>query len=102
MQLKFKWIQPWSKWRRSGVDISNSSKVIAFSNIGLQKFKMAAGGQDGRIFWRRLAPASTVIGAIGGASPKPGNGEGCVKKGIRRKILASALVFWITMDNLGW
>jgi hypothetical protein len=37
--------------------------------------------------------ASTVIGAIGGASPKPGNGEGCIRKGIRRKILASALLF---------
>jgi hypothetical protein len=39
------------------------------------------------------SPASTVIEAIGGASPKPGNGEGCVRKGIRRTILASALVF---------
>jgi hypothetical protein len=38
-------------------------------------------------------PASTVIGAIGGASPKPGNGEGCVRKGIRRKILISTLLF---------
>jgi hypothetical protein len=27
-------------------------------------------------------PASTVIGAIGGASLKPGNGEDCVRKGI--------------------
>jgi hypothetical protein len=26
--------------------------------------------------------ASTVIGAIGGASPKPGNGESCIRKGI--------------------
>jgi hypothetical protein len=34
-----------------------------------------------------------VIGAIGGASPKPGNGEGCDRKGIRHKILASALLF---------
>jgi hypothetical protein len=44
------------------------------------------------------SPASTVIEAIGGANPKPGNGEGCVRKGIRRKILASALLFeyrWI-------
>jgi hypothetical protein len=37
------------------------------------------------------SPASTVIGAIGGASPKPGNEEGCVRKGIRRKFFASAL-----------
>jgi hypothetical protein len=40
-----------------------------------------------------FSPASTVIGAIGGASPKPGNGEGCVRKGIWRKILASTLLF---------
>jgi hypothetical protein len=36
---------------RSEVDISNGSNVIAFSNVGLQKFKIAAGG----IFRRRLA-----------------------------------------------
>jgi hypothetical protein len=36
-----------------------------------------------------FSPAST----IGGASPKPGNGEGCIRKGIRRKILASAFLF---------
>jgi hypothetical protein len=109
-------------------DISNSSKVVAFSNIGLKKFMMA--GQNGGIFFMSLGrsisivtryicakgdvcsictfvtihfvnTASTVIRAIGGASPMPGNGEGCVRKGIRRKILASTLVFWIPMDNLG-
>jgi hypothetical protein len=42
------------------------------------------------------SPASTIIGAIGGASPKPGNGEGCIRKGIRCKILASALLFFNT------
>jgi hypothetical protein len=35
--------------------MSNGSKVIVFSNVGLQKFKMAAGGQNGGIFRRRLA-----------------------------------------------
>jgi hypothetical protein len=35
--------------------MSNGSKVIAFSNVGLQKFKMADGGQNGGIFRRRLA-----------------------------------------------
>jgi hypothetical protein len=44
-------------------------------------------------FTKLKSPASTIIGAIGGASPKPGNGEGCVRKGIRHKILASALLF---------
>jgi hypothetical protein len=39
-----------NKMPRSGVDISNGSKVIAFSIVGLQKFKMAAGGLDGGIF----------------------------------------------------
>jgi hypothetical protein len=39
----------------------------------------------------RTTPASTVIEAIGGASPKPGSGEGFVRKGIRHKILASAV-----------
>jgi hypothetical protein len=39
------------------------------------------------------APSYTIIGAIDAVSPKPGNGEGCVRKGIRRKILASALLF---------
>jgi hypothetical protein len=33
--------------------------------------------------------ASTIIVA----SPKPGNEEGCIRKGIRHKILASALRF---------
>jgi hypothetical protein len=45
------------------------------------------------LFLPKVSRASTVIGAIGGASPKPGNGEGCVRKGIRSKILASALLF---------
>jgi hypothetical protein len=31
------------------------SKVVAFSNVGLHKFKMAAGGQNSRICRRRLA-----------------------------------------------
>jgi hypothetical protein len=35
--------------------MSNGSKVTAFSNAGLQKFKMAAGGQNDGIFPRRLA-----------------------------------------------
>jgi hypothetical protein len=39
------------------------------------------------------SPASNIIGAIGGASPKPGNGEGCVRKGIWHKIIASPLLF---------
>jgi hypothetical protein len=34
-----------------------------------------------------LIPASTIIGE----SPKPGNGEGFIRKGIRHKIIASAL-----------
>jgi hypothetical protein len=42
----------------------------------------------------QLSRVGAVIGAIGGASPKPGNGEGCVRKGIQRKILASALHFY--------
>jgi hypothetical protein len=42
---------------------------------------------------QKNSPASTIIAAIGGASPKPGNGEGCIRKGIRHKILASALLF---------
>jgi hypothetical protein len=46
------------------------------------------------------SPASTIIGAIGGASPKPGNGEDCVRKGIRHKILASTLLFWLPIDNI--
>jgi hypothetical protein len=50
MQLEF-----WAILRRSGVDISNGLNVIAFSNVSLQKFKMAASGQSGRIFRRRLA-----------------------------------------------
>jgi hypothetical protein len=33
----------------------HGSKVIAFSNVGLQKFKMAAGGQNGGLFRHRLA-----------------------------------------------
>jgi hypothetical protein len=44
-----------SKRRLSGVDISNGSKVIAFSNVDLHKFKMAAGGQNGGIFQCHLA-----------------------------------------------
>jgi hypothetical protein len=40
-----------------------------------------------------MYPASTVISAIGGASPKPGNGEGCIRKGIQHKILVSTIVF---------
>jgi hypothetical protein len=51
--------------------------------------------------WICRSPASIVIGAIVGDSPKPGNGEGCVRKGIQHKILASALVFLIPMNNLG-
>jgi hypothetical protein len=35
--------------------MSNVSKVIAFSNVGFQKFKMAAGGQNGGFFRLRLA-----------------------------------------------
>jgi hypothetical protein len=35
--------------------MSNGSKVIAFSNVGLQKFKMAASSQNGGIFWCCLA-----------------------------------------------
>jgi hypothetical protein len=34
----------------SGVDTANGSKVIAFSNVDLQKIKIAGGGQDGGIF----------------------------------------------------
>jgi hypothetical protein len=55
MQPECKRIQSWAKWCRSGVDISNGSKVIAFPNIGLQKFKMAAAGQNGGIFRCHLA-----------------------------------------------
>jgi hypothetical protein len=40
-----------------------------------------------------IIPSLTVIGAIGGARPKSKNGEGCIRKGIRHKIIASALVF---------
>jgi hypothetical protein len=42
-----------SKMTQSEVDISNGSKVIAFSNVGLRKFKMLADGQNGGIFKRR-------------------------------------------------
>jgi hypothetical protein len=60
-------------------------------------------GEDGCIFeWGFLvwieSPASKIIGPIGGASPKPGNGEDCIRKGIWHKILASSLLFeyqWI-------
>jgi hypothetical protein len=55
LQPKLKRIQSWAKQRQSGVHISNSSKVIAFSNVGLRKFKMAADGQNGGISRRRLA-----------------------------------------------
>jgi hypothetical protein len=47
-------IQSWAKWRQPGVDISNGSKAITFSNVGLKKFKTAAGGQNGGIFRRCL------------------------------------------------
>jgi hypothetical protein len=38
-----------------GIDTSNSSKVIAFWNIGLLKLKMAVDNSNGGLFWRRLA-----------------------------------------------
>jgi hypothetical protein len=55
MQPEFKRIQSGAKRRQSGVDISNGLKVITFSNVGLQIFKMAAYGQNGEVFRRRLA-----------------------------------------------
>jgi hypothetical protein len=55
IQPEFMRIWSWAKWRHSGVDISNGSKVTAFSNVGHQKFKMAAGGQNGGISRCRLA-----------------------------------------------
>jgi hypothetical protein len=48
--------------------------------------------------------ACTIIGAIGGTTPKPGNGEGCVRKGIRHKILPQHSSFeyrWIIWDDVG-
>jgi hypothetical protein len=37
-----------------------------------------------------IFPASTVVGVTSGAGPKPGDGDGCIKKGIWHKIVASA------------
>jgi hypothetical protein len=47
--------------RRSGVDISNGSKVIAFSKVGLQEFKMAAGDQNGGTFSTSLGRSISIV-----------------------------------------
>jgi hypothetical protein len=44
-----------SKIKSVWVDTLNGSKVIVFSNVGLQKFKMAADHQNGGMFRHRLA-----------------------------------------------